>query len=222
MKTFKQFNEESRAQLDEIAPLALIPAALKLGGMALTAYSAGSALNNLRKGKFKQAGLDALGAIPGGRVFKGIRALGGAKNLAKAGSFIQSANRYNLTGLTPNAYAKGVDKTFDVASKSVQKGFNTLTGKNKKSNQVQTAQNTTPKNLPGYNRKDAVKQYKDDIKPFDSNLNLSKKRKDAVKQYKQTTLGNAAKRGALGSSMPKMGSAAKIGAQTLKGGKKTS
>ena len=73
MKTFKQFNEEAR-QLDEIAPL--IPAALKLGGMALTAYSGASALNNLRKGKFKQAAFDAMGTIPGGKIFKGIRALG--------------------------------------------------------------------------------------------------------------------------------------------------
>ena len=118
MKTFKQFQEEVQ-QLDELAPLALIPAALKLGGAALTAYSAGSALNNLRKGKFKQAGLDALGAIPGGRVFKGIRALGGAKNLAKAGSFAQSATRWNATGLTPNAYAKGADKVIDTAIKGV-------------------------------------------------------------------------------------------------------
>ena len=128
MKTFKQFQEEAQ-QLDELAPLALIPAALKLGGAALTAYSAGSALNNLRKGKFKQAGLDALGAIPGGRVFKGIRALGGAKNLAKAGSFAQSATRWNATGLTPNAYAKGADKVIDTAIKGVS-GI----GKGKKSN----------------------------------------------------------------------------------------
>lgn len=113
MKTFKQFNEETR-QLDEALPLlAAVPAALKLGGAALTAYSAGSALNNLRKGKFKQAGLDAIGAIPGGKIFKGVRALGGAKNLAKAGSTAQSVTRYNVTGKTPNAFAKGVDKVFD-------------------------------------------------------------------------------------------------------------
>ena len=123
MKTFKQFNEEARENIQEIAPLALIPAALKLGGMALTAYSGASALNNLRKGKFKQAAFDAMGAIPGGRIFKGIRALGGAKNLAKAGSFVQSANRFNVTGMTPNAYAKGVDKTFDVATKAVTSPF---------------------------------------------------------------------------------------------------
>ena len=56
MKTFKQFQEETQ-QLDEALP-ALIPAALKLGGMALSAYSGLSAVNNLRKGKFKQAAFD--------------------------------------------------------------------------------------------------------------------------------------------------------------------
>ena len=57
MKTFKQFQEEAQ-QLDEALPLlGLIPAALKLGGAALTDTLAGSAINNLRKGKFKQAGL---------------------------------------------------------------------------------------------------------------------------------------------------------------------
>ena len=121
MKTFKEFNEESRKQLDEIAP-ALALAGKVIGG-GLAAYSGYSALKNLSKGKFKQAGLDALGVIPGGRVFKGIRALGGAKNLARAGSVAQSVNRFNVTGLTPNAYAKGVDKTFDVATKAVTAPF---------------------------------------------------------------------------------------------------
>ena len=135
MKTFKQFNEEARENIQEIAPLALIPAALKLGGMALTAYSGASALNNLRKGKFKQAAFDAMGAIPGGRIFKGIRALGGAKNLAKAGSFLQSANRFNVTGMTPNAYARGTDKAFDAAG-NLLKGRNPLkANKPKKSDQ---------------------------------------------------------------------------------------
>ena len=111
MKTFKQFQEETR-QLDEGLP-ALIPAALKLGGKALAAYSAFSAGKNLVQGKPKQAAFDALGAVPGGKVFKGVRALGGAKNLAKAGSTAQSVTRYNVTGKTPNAFAKGVDKVFD-------------------------------------------------------------------------------------------------------------
>ena len=123
MKTFKQFQEETQ-QIDEALPLlAAVPALLKVGGAALTAYSAGSALNNLRKGKFKQAGLDAIGAIPGGRVFKGIRALGGAKKLAKAGSALQSASRWNMTGLTPNAFAKGADKVIDTGVKAVTSPF---------------------------------------------------------------------------------------------------
>ena len=107
MKTFRQFQEETQ-QLDEALP-ALIPAALKLGGMALTAYSGYSAAKNLAKGNYKQAGMDAAGMIPGGKVFKGIRALGGAKNLAKAGSFTQSALRHG----TPNAFSKAVDKGYE-------------------------------------------------------------------------------------------------------------
>ena len=198
MKTFKQFQEETQ-QLDEALP-ALIPAALKLGGMALSAYSGLSAVNNLRKGKFKQAAFDALGTIPGGRAFKIAKGLGASKNLARGASALQSANRFNLTGLTPNAYAKGVDKTFDVATKTVQKGFNTLTGKNKnkKTNQV------------------ALKQYKPKI--------IGNAAKSAALGSSVPKMGsageNAAKRVALGSSVPKMGSAGKSGAQTLKGGKK--
>ena len=121
MKTFKQFQEETQ-QLDEALP-ALIPAALKLGGMALSAYSGLSAVNNLRKGKFKQAAFDTLGTIPGGRAFKIAKGLGAGKNLARGASALQSASRFNVTGLTPNAYAKGVDKTFDVATKAVTTPF---------------------------------------------------------------------------------------------------
>ena len=121
MKTFKQFKEETQ-QLDEALP-ALIPAALKLGGMALSAYSGLSAVNNLRKGKFKQAAFDALGTIRGGRAFKIAKGLGAGKNLARGASALQSASRFNVTGLTPNAYAKGVDKTFDVATKAVTTPF---------------------------------------------------------------------------------------------------
>ena len=141
MKTFKQFQEETQ-QLDELAPLALIPAALKLGGAALTAYSGLSAANNLRKGKFKQAGLDALGMVPGGKAFKLAKGLGATKNIARAASTAQSVNRFNVTGLTPNAYAKGVDKTFDVGTKAVTGAYNKgkkLLGKNKKAPQTKIA-----------------------------------------------------------------------------------
>ena len=165
MKTFKQFQEETR-QLDEVAPaLALIPAALKLGGAALTAYSAGSALNNLRKGKFKQAAFDAIGAIPGGKVFKAAKFLGAGKNLARGASAVQSASRLNMTGLTPNAYAKGVDKTFDVATKGVQKGFSTIKGNSTAKNNNKKTQKT-PDTYTVYNPKvayDTGKKYKQTI-----------------------------------------------------------
>jgi len=140
MKTFKQFQEETQ-QLDEIAPLALIPAALKLGGAALTAYSAGSALNNLRKGKFKQAGLDALGAIPGGKVFKAAKFLGAGKNLARLGSTAQSVNRLNLTGMTPNAYAKGFDAVTSAPFKAFAKNKDNKNKTVTNASQVKVANN---------------------------------------------------------------------------------
>ena len=111
MKTFKQFREDN--QYVSAGAGAIISGALKLGGKALAAYSAYSAGKNLTKGNYKKAGMDAIGVVPGGKVFKGIKALGGAKNLAKAGSAAQSTVRLNLTGKTPNAFAKGVDTVFD-------------------------------------------------------------------------------------------------------------
>ena len=114
MKTFKEFNEESREQLDEIAP-ALALAGKVIGG-GLAAYSGLSAANNLRKGKFKQAAFDALGAIPGGRAFKIAKGLGASKKLAQGASALQSINRYNVSGLTPNAYAKATDKVFNTVT----------------------------------------------------------------------------------------------------------
>ena len=111
MKTFKQFKEDNQHLPEGVG--AIVGGALKLGGKALGAYSAYRAGESLLKGKPKEAAVNAIGAVPGGKVFKGVRALGGAKNLAKAGSTAQSVTRYNVTGKTPNAFAKGVDKVFD-------------------------------------------------------------------------------------------------------------
>lgn len=110
--------EEEVQDLHEILPALAI--AGKLIGGGLTAYSAYSAAKNLRKGKYKQAGLDALGMIPGGKVFKGARALGAGKNLAKLGSFAQSATRYNVTGKTPTAFSKAVDTGFDAVGHALK------------------------------------------------------------------------------------------------------
>ena len=131
MKTFKQFQEETR-QLDEALPL--IPAALSLGGKALAAYSAYSAGKNLAKGNYKQAAFDAIGAIPGGKAFKLAKGLGASKNIARGASAAQSIARYS----TPNAFAKGVDKTYDLVAKGVGKIGNLLSKDKNKKNKTNT------------------------------------------------------------------------------------
>ena len=127
MKTFKQFKEDNQHLPEGVG--AIIGGALKLGGKALSAYSAYKAGESLVKGKPKQAAFNALGAIPGGKVFKGVKTLGGAKNLAKAGSAAQSTARWNMTGLTPNAYAKGADTVFDKGVKYTGKLIKKIRGK---------------------------------------------------------------------------------------------
>ena len=110
MKSFDQFRIEQAERLDEIAPLALGALALKGLGTALTVHSGIEAVKDAKKGNWKGAALNTLGAVPGGRVFKGMKALGAGKKLSKAGSFVQSTNRWNITGKTPNAFQKGVER----------------------------------------------------------------------------------------------------------------
>ena len=107
MKTFKQFKDDNQYVSEGAG--AIIGGALKLGGKALAAYSAYKAGESLSQGKVKQAGINAIGAVPGGRVFKSMRALGAGKKLSKLGSASQSIARYS----TDNPFARGVDKVFD-------------------------------------------------------------------------------------------------------------
>ena len=114
MKSFNQFVGESytaRENIQEALPL-IIPAAMKLGSMALGAYSAYSAAKNLKKGNYKGAALDALGMIPGGVAFKGAKALGAGKHLARAASTGQSVVR----NFSPNARNRAISKGIDVAA----------------------------------------------------------------------------------------------------------
>ena len=127
--------EKELQDLQEAIPLALIGAG-KLIGAGLSAYSAYSAAKNLRKGKYGKAALDAVGMIPGGKVFKGMRALGAGKKLAKVGSAAQSATRWNLTGKTPNAYARAVDTGFDAVGHA-------LKGRNPFNKKLYQKKNTT-------------------------------------------------------------------------------
>jgi len=103
MKTFQEFRSNIN-ELDE----GVVSGAIGLG---LAAHSAYSGLKNLRKGNYKGASMDAVGMVPGGRAFKGIKALGGSKKLAKLGSFTQSAIRHG----TDNAYSRAYSKVWDTA-----------------------------------------------------------------------------------------------------------
>ena len=74
--------------------------------------------------------------------------------------------------MTPNAYSKGVDKTFDIATKGVQKGFNTIKGNSTAKNNIK-------------NKTEPVKQY---------GAYTSKTAFDTGKKYKQT-VGSTSKGG---------------------------
>ena len=71
MKTFKQFKEDNQYVSEGAG--AIIGGAFKLGSKALAAYSAYKAGDSLLKGKPKEAAVNAIGAVPGGRVFKGMK-----------------------------------------------------------------------------------------------------------------------------------------------------
>jgi len=142
MKTFKQFNEESKQKLDEALPLAAaIPALVKFGSAALTAYSAGSAINNARKGKWGKAGLDVVGAIPAGRVFRGLKTLGAGKRLAQAGSVGHSLTRHG----TDNAFSRAYGKVWDTGAKMLGLGGDPAKANNKTNTNTNTNTKTNTK-----------------------------------------------------------------------------
>ena len=117
MKTFKQFKEDNQYVSEGAG--AIIGGAFKLGGKALAAYSAYKAGESLSQGKVKQAGINAIGAVPGGRVFKSMRALGAGKKLSKLGSASQSIARIS----TDNPFARGADKVYNTAGKYAKKVY---------------------------------------------------------------------------------------------------
>ena len=120
MKTFKQFKEDNQYVSEGYG--AIIGGALKLGGKALGAYSAYKAGESLTQGKPKEAAINAIGAIPGGRAFKTMRAIGGGKKISKLASAGQSIARYS----TDNPFARGVDKVFNTAGKYAKKAYDTI------------------------------------------------------------------------------------------------
>ena len=126
MKTFKQFKEDNQYVSEGAG--AIIGGAFKLGSKALAAYSAYKAGDSLLKGKPKEAAVNAIGAVPGGRVFKGMKALGAGKRLSRLGSATQSLARYDeLPGVsTSNPFSRGVNKVIEKGSEYVGKAYKKL------------------------------------------------------------------------------------------------
>ena len=129
MKTFKQFKEDNQYVSEGAG--ALIGGALKLGSKALAAYSAYKAGDSLLKGKPKEAAVNAIGAVPGGRVFKSMKALGAGKKLSRLGSATQSLARYGeLPGVnTSNPYSRGVNKVLEKGMEYGSKAIKKIRGK---------------------------------------------------------------------------------------------
>ena len=120
MKTFKQFKEDNQYVSEGAG--AIIGGAFKLGGKALAAYSAYKAGESLTQGKPKEAAINAIGAIPGGRAFKTMRAIGGGKKISKLASAGQSIARYG----TDNPFARGVEKVYSTVGKYAKKAYDKI------------------------------------------------------------------------------------------------
>jgi len=136
MKSYNQFTAEAysnKENIQEAIPLALMGAA-KLASMGLSAYSAYSAAQNLRKGKYGDAALDALGMVPGSVAFKGAKALGAGRNLARGASATQSVVR----NFSPNARNRAIEGGIDMATKAVL-GTGAATASEKDSSKTQPA-----------------------------------------------------------------------------------
>ena len=115
MKTFKEFNIESRQFLTELPVIAVPPLLTAFGkgvGVALTADALRRTVQNLGKGKYKQAAFDAFSAIPAGRVAKVAKYLGAGKKIQNITKFGQNVNR----GFGDNAYSKSLSKLYDPKS----------------------------------------------------------------------------------------------------------
>ena len=146
MKSFSQFVGESytaRENIMEALPLvAAVPGILagvgKLASAGLAAYSAYSAAKNLKKGNYKGAALDALGMVPGGAVFKGAKALGAGKNLARAASTTQSVVR----NFSPNARNRAIGKGIDMGAAALGLGGATNQMANKDTSPAAPKNNT--------------------------------------------------------------------------------
>ena len=130
MKSYKQFCTESysaRENVQEAIPL-VVGGALKLASMGLGAYSAYRAAQDLSKGNYKGAALNALGVLPaGGRAFNAVRAVGRGKNLARGASAATSTARWSSP-----ARNQAINSTIDTGASTVKGTAKTLQKANQK------------------------------------------------------------------------------------------
>tara|TARA_B100001057_G_C22534242_1_gene826979 strand:- start:268 stop:735 length:468 start_codon:yes stop_codon:yes gene_type:complete len=96
MKTFNEFEVESRQYLKEIAPVVAAAGGLALKGIGagIAAYSAYDAAKQARKGNYGRAAFSALGAIPGAGIFKGAKFLSKSDKIAKGVRGLSSVNKF--------------------------------------------------------------------------------------------------------------------------------
>jgi len=120
MKTYNQFISESnsaRKNIHEIVISGALLGAAKLASMGLGAYSAYRAAQDLKKGNYGGAALNALGVLPGGgAAFKTVQALGAGKNIARGASALQSIARHS---------SPARNQVYDAA---INTGINAVTG----------------------------------------------------------------------------------------------
>ena len=144
MKTYKQFIVDSYDALkdleniQEIVPLiaaapAIIGGAAKLGGAALTAYSAYQTAKKLKKGDYKGAGIEALGMIPaGGIAAKGVSKLPAVANLINKGNKLQRGVGKTIratTGLAADTARMGLPTERNkLINKGIDKGVDKVLG----------------------------------------------------------------------------------------------
>ena len=245
MKSFNQFVVESytaRENIMEVLPLvaAAVPAALKLGSLALGAYSAYSAAKNLKKGNYKGAALDALGMVPGGAVFKGAKLLGAGRNVARAASTTQSVVR----NFSPNARNRAISKGIDMGAAALGLGSGTTQMANKDKAPAAPKDNTVASQTPPSTNTNTSRASRGVVTLNKDGTYSQGGKKMNIGKSAATTAANTAKkvlgtgrsdlgggqtdgritamagRGAVRSSKPGVG--AVVGGAVVKGGNKTS
>ena len=91
MKTFNEFQQETNKLNEGVPALAV---AGKVIGAGLAAYSAYDAVKQAKKGNYGRAALSALGAVPGGKIFQGVKFASKSDKIAKGVKGLSTVNKF--------------------------------------------------------------------------------------------------------------------------------